>query len=121
MTDQTSEPPTARRGVLYPNGYCWFVLLSSLDIMLTHTILHHFAHMNGREVNTFADFIIERAGIWGAIGLKCASIVVVVVILEFVGRKRPATGRTLMACVLAMAMVPVFVALVQLAWVAISP
>lgn len=120
MPDTATPTPGTRRPVLFPDRYCWFVLLSSLDIMLTGTILGRFAHMGGREINTFADFVIQRAGLWGAIGLKCASIVVVVLIIEFVGRRRPGAGRFLMNGVLAMAMVPVLVALVQLAWVAIT-
>ncbi len=112
----------ARRGVLHPDLYCWFVLLSALDIMLTHTILFRFKElgMYAAELNTFADWVIERFGLWGAIGLKSASVVTVVVIIEIVGRRRPATGRTLALCVIAMAMVPVFVALVQMAFVAIG-
>ncbi|MBL9002535.1 MAG: hypothetical protein JNK25_15505 [Phycisphaerae bacterium] len=118
----SDAPPTKpSRAVLFPNHYCWFVLLGALDIMLTHRILNDFAHMGGRELNTFADFVIRQAGLWGAIGLKCASIGVVITIIEFVGRRRPALGRTLVNGVVAMAMVPVFVALVQLAWVAVSP
>jgi hypothetical protein len=123
-TEATGNQPVPhaahRHGVLYPNHYCWFLLLSALDIMLTHKILNEFRHMGGRELNTFADFLIARAGLWGAIGLKCASVVVVVAILEFVGRRRPTLGRTLMNCVLAMAIVPVSFALVQLAWIAVG-
>jgi hypothetical protein len=64
--------------------------------------------------------VIKQFGLWGAIGLKTASVVTVVVIIEIVGRRRPATGRTLTLCVVAMATVPVFVALVQMAAVAIG-
>ena len=36
-------------GVLYPTLYLWYILVSSLDLMLTNTMLHHFG---GIEVNT---------------------------------------------------------------------
>lgn len=109
-----------KRPVLYPNHYCWLVLLSALDIMLTHTILFKFkgTEYYAAELNTFADWVIGKFGLWGAIGLKCASIVPVIIIIEIVGRRKPETGRTLAACIVAMAMVPVIVALVQLAAVA---
>jgi len=111
-----------RRPVLYPNHYCWFVLLSALDIMLTDTILNKFGkEFNPRELNTFADWVIRKFDLWGAIGLKCASIVVVIIIIEIVGRRRPVLGRTMVTCVVAMATVPVFAALVQLLAVAMHP
>lgn len=110
-----------KRPVLYPNQYCWFVLLSALDIMLTHTILFRFrgSEYYGTELNTFADWVIKQAGLWGAVLLKSGSIITVVIILEFVGRRRPRLGYVLSWCIVAMAMVPVLVALVQLAAVAI--
>lgn len=126
ITSATTPPPpqpfTFRHPVLYPNHYAWFVLLSSLDIMLTHTILNKFGkEFNPRELNTFADWVIKNAGLWGAIGLKTFSIVTVVVIIEVIGRRRPSWGKTMANCVVAMAIVPVFVALVQLAAVAFLP
>lgn len=105
----------ARRAVLYPNHYCWFILFSALDIMLTHTILHRYMDFNGRELNTFADFVIRQAGFNGAIGLKTVSIIIVILVCEYVGRRKPATGRTLAVCVVAMSTVPVIFAIVQLA------
>ncbi|MCX5691842.1 MAG: DUF5658 family protein [Planctomycetota bacterium] len=112
-----------RRPVLYPNHYCWLVLLSALDIMLTHTILFKFkgTEYYAAELNTFADWVIGKFGLWGAIGLKCASIVPVIIIIEIIGRRRPEQGRLFAACILAMSMVPVIVALVQLAAVAFRP
>ena len=109
-----------RRPVLYPNHYCWLVLLSALDIMLTHTILFKFKETEyyAAELNTFADWVIGKFGLWGAIGLKCASIVPVIIIIEIIGRRKPQHGQTFAACVVAMSMVPVIVALVQLAAVA---
>ena len=118
-----TPPPTPSRQtrfgpVLYPNRYCWFVLFSALDIMLTHTILEKMKLYNGRELNTFADFVIRHAGLNGAIALKMISVVVVIVITEFVGRRRPQVGNTLINCVVAMSTVPVITALAQLTAVA---
>ncbi len=125
ITSAITPPPqpfTLRHPVLYPNHSAWFVLLSSLDIMLTHTILNTFGkEFNPRELNTFADWVIKSAGLWGAIGLKTFSIVTVVIIIEVIGRRRPSWGKTMANCVVAMAIVPVFVALVQLAAVAFLP
>jgi hypothetical protein len=122
---QASPPPafSLRRPVLFANQYCWFVLLSALDIMLTHTILFKFKELGyyAAELNTFADWVIRQFGLWGAIVLKCASIVTVVLIVEIIGRRRFETARTLIWCVVAMATVPVFVALVQMAAVAFRP
>lgn len=109
-----------RRPVLYPNHFCWLVLFSALDIMLTHTILFSFKETEyyAAELNTFADWVIGKFGLWGAIGVKCASIFPTIIIIEIIGRRKPQTGQTLAACIVAMSMVPVIVALVQLAAVA---
>lgn len=121
--EQTSTDVTfsLRRPVLFANHYCWFVLLSALDIMLTHTILFKFKELGyyAAELNTFADWVIKQFGLWGAIVLKSASIITVVIIIEVVGRRKFYTARTLAYCVVAMATVPVFAALVQMAAVAI--
>ena len=45
----------------YPNRYVWFVLLSTLDVVLTFVILW----LDGREVNGIADWILQRYGIGG--------------------------------------------------------
>lgn len=110
----------ARPAVLYPNHYAWFVLTSSMDIMLTHTILHHFADFGGRELNTFADWVIRTFGLPGAIGLKFMSVIVVVVICEFIGRRRITAGRKLATAALVISLVPIAAALGQLARFAVT-
>lgn len=110
-----SEVPGLGRAVLYPDAYAWYVLASSLDIMVTHTILHHF---DGREVNLLAARLIERFGHWGLIGLKFASVIVVVLVCEFVGRARPGLGRGLVILAVVLGAFPVGIGLLQLAaWV----
>jgi hypothetical protein len=118
---ESVAPPLALDApAMFANLYCWFVLLSAMDIILTHTILFRFKELGyfAAELNTFADWVIRKAGLWGAILLKCASIVTVVFIIEVIGRRRRQTAHTLACCVVAMATVPVFVALVQMAAVA---
>ncbi|HYE60551.1 MAG TPA: hypothetical protein VD997_01020 [Phycisphaerales bacterium] len=110
-TSSTPAPALARRGIhrlhaLYPNHYCWFLLLSSMDVMLTDAILNV---LKGRELNTVGDFFISRFGLWGAIGLKFTTVVITIAIIEFVGRRRPDLGRKL-------AVVPIIITCIPVAW-----
>ena len=100
---------------LYPNRYAWFVLMSALDIMLTHSILSHFADFGGRELNTIADWVIQKFDIWGAIGLKFLTVVVVIAVCEVVGRRNRRAGGRLATTVLVLSVVPPGIALAQLA------
>jgi len=112
-----SEPP--QRQVLYPNRYAWFILFSALDIMLTHRILNDFAHVGGRELNTLADWVIKNFGLWGAILLKTLSVLTVILICEYIGRRNPrVAGRLITGVLIAAILVPCW-ALAQLAWFAI--
>lgn len=113
-------PAYLRSHVLYPERYAWFVLASAMDIILTHAILHHFADFGGSELNTIADWVINRFDIWGAIGLKFLTVVVVVSICEIVGRRRPKWGSGLISTVLVLSCVPPGWALVQLAEFALT-
>ena len=106
---RASEHPL-RRHVLYPNQYVWYVLVSSLDLIMTNTVMHHFG---AKEVNTIADAAIRLFGFWGLIGLKFSTVVLVVGICEFVGGKRPALGKKVAEWAVAISAVPVVVALVQ--------
>jgi hypothetical protein len=99
---------------LYPNRYVWFVFASTLDILLTHAILHHFSDFGGRELNTIADWVIRRFDIWGAITLKFVTVLVVITACEIVGRKNPRTGSRLATTVLILSLIPPGVALWQL-------
>jgi hypothetical protein len=108
-----------RRPVLYPNHYAWFVLFSALDILLTHTILARFGAYGGRELNSIADWVIKQFGLWGAIGLKFATVIFVVLICEVVGRKSAASGRRLAWAVVGLSILPVAWELLALAGFAI--
>jgi hypothetical protein len=113
-------PDFLRHHALYPERYAWFVLTSALDIILTHSILQHFADFGGRELNTIADWVIGRFDIWGAIGLKFLTVVVVIATCEIVGRRKPRVGSGLATAVLVLSFFPPVIALLQLARFAIS-
>lgn len=113
-------PTLFRRHVLYPDRYAWFVLTSAMDIILTHSILHHFADFGGRELNTIADWVIGRFDIWGAIALKFLTVVVVIAACEVVGRRNERAGGRLATAVLLLSLIPPGIALVQLARFAIN-
>lgn len=103
-----------RRGVLYPSLYAWYILAATLDVVVTHQILHHF---QGSEVNKIADALIRLYGLAGMIGLKYASIIVVVLVCEFVGRRKYRLGRGLAIAAICISSMPVGVGLLQLwAW-----
>ena len=102
-----------RRHVLYPNQYVWYVLASSLDLVMTNTVMNYFG---AQEVNTIADRAIKVFGFWGLIGLKFATVVLVVGICEFVGGKRPALGKRVAEWAVAISAVPVVSAVVQVVW-----
>lgn len=101
-------PPMRRVGrepghVLYPRLYTWVVFLASMDIIMTWVILH----MGGSEVNALAATVIERWGLVGMIVLKFVSIIAVVLISEFVGRRKHTTGRWLVMATIVISVLPV--------------
>jgi uncharacterized membrane protein len=100
------------RPVLYPDQYAWYIFASALDIMVTVTVL---VHLGAREVNMLAQRSIDLFGTWGLIGLKFLSVVLVVGICEFVGRRRPRAGRRLATAAILISLVPVFSAIIQAA------
>ena len=128
-----SAPPIHRRPVLYPNHYVWFLLFSSLDIMLTHRILGsarvsgvadavfgEAGPFDGRELNSIADWVIKHFGLWGAIGLKFLTAMLVIAICEFIGHHSPKVGRRMALTIVILSTFPVVWELVALAWFAIK-
>jgi uncharacterized membrane protein len=100
--------------VLYPNLYVWYVFASTLDILLTYTIIWK---LGGREVNRVAQHFIEHHGHWGLIMLKYLSVMLVVAICESVGRKSESAGRRLALAAIVVSALPVGYGIVQvLAW-----
>ena len=97
-------------GMLFPNQYVWFVFVAALDIMLTWTVLG----IGGREINLLADAVISYRGLAGLILFKFSLTVFVILMSEFVGRRRYQTGRSLAEWSVAISAIPVVVAAVQL-------
>ena len=112
----------AKWSVRYPNAYVWFVFLAALDIMLTYLILHPvlfardatMTESRGTEANALARWFIERWDVAGMVAFKFVLVVVVVVLCEVIGRHRDATGRRLAEWAVALTVIPVLVALVQM-------
>jgi hypothetical protein len=99
-------PVRAVGHVLYPHLYTWIVFFASMDIIMTWVILH----FGGKEINQIAATVLERWGLAGMIVLKFASVIAVVLISEFVGRRRHGTGRVLVIAAMVISMAPVTVA-----------
>jgi len=105
--------PRLFRHVLYPDRYAWYVLVSALDIILTVTVLKH---LGMREANTFAQWSINQFGTWGLIGLKFLSVIVVVLICEYIGNREIGRGRRLTTIAILISIFPVTAALVQVGY-----
>ncbi len=101
--------------VLFPDHYCWYLLVCVLDLVLTNTLLNHFG---GIEVNGLAAGVIESGGFWGLIAFKMATAVLVIWICEHIGRSRLATARRLAEWAIAISAIPSVLSLTQLAVVA---
>jgi len=106
--------------VLFPNHYAWYLIVATMDVMLTHKILGEFWHLGGREVNPIAQYFIEKLGYWATVALKYSTVVVVIAVCESVGRKYPHTGRGLAIAAVVLSALPVAWGLVQLARFAFS-
>lgn len=128
MTSMVPRPPEPihRGHMLYPDRYAWYILVSALDIMVTVKLLVHLGIREGeveqegavyvREANTFARWSIDRFGTWGLIGLKFLSVILVVLICEYIGRRRERAGRRLAFAAIFLSLIPIGAALVQVAY-----
>ena len=110
-------PSPSPRHVLYPDRYVWYVFVSALDIMVTVTVLIHFGM---HEANTFAQWSIDHFGTWGLIGLKFLSVIVVVFICEFVGKRDMKRGRQVATVAIGLSLVPITAAIAQIVYVAVT-
>jgi len=109
--------PLHRRHVLYPDRYAWYVLASALDVMVTVTVL---VHLGAREVNSFAQWSIDRFGTWGLIGLKFLSVILVVAICEYIGRRHRRGGAALATLAIFLSLTPVAAALTQVVYLTVK-
>lgn len=96
--------------VLYPSLYCWTVFAGAMDVMMTYVVLY----VGGYEANALAASALEAAGLWGLIALKFTMLALVLAICEYVGRKRASTGVLLARAAIALNVLPVAAAFVQL-------
>lgn len=100
-----------RKPVLYPNLYHCYLAACALDILFTSIILT----LGGMELNTVADRVLQAWGLPGMILFKLATIALVLLICEYVGRQKPETGRCLAVASIVISAFPVAVALTQFA------
>lgn len=121
MTSVPSTPPEhapPRPGWLrlpqmrYPNEYVWFLLFSSMDIMLTWVILS----LGGSEVNPIAAAVIDGWGLPGAICFKFSLILMVILICEIISRGKHRVGRNLAQLAVVVSAIPVVYSMSLLAW-----
>jgi hypothetical protein len=114
MLPRPGIPPPrdpTRWDVLYPNAYLSLVLVSAMDIMVTWRVLH----LGGEEANPLAAQIIDQFNVLGMIGFKFLLVIVFLLACEFVGRRRPRTGRTMAYTAVGLSVAPVGVGLFLLA------
>lgn len=112
MTHEGPDKPAGffRPHVLYPDHFTWFILVSALDLELTSIVLYR----GGREVNWVADYMILHWGHGGLVAFKFALVVFVIVICEWIGRRRRDLGRRLATWAIALPVAAVGIAFVQL-------
>ncbi|MCA9286685.1 MAG: hypothetical protein KDA22_15785 [Phycisphaerales bacterium] len=89
--------------VRYPQGYLWFVFVSSLDIMLTWAILNR----GGEEVNPVAKLVIDHWDLPGAIAFKFSLVLFVIVACEIAGRHAHRLALALIGTAVAVSAIPV--------------
>ncbi len=87
----------------FENAYVWFLLFSTLDVILTWHILER---RGGSEVNPVAALLISHWGFMGAVALKYALALIVVIACEWIARKRQATARRLAWAAVAISVLP---------------
>jgi uncharacterized membrane protein len=116
MPEDASEAAirTAAKGVRFPDHYCWYVLASTLDIIVTFIIIEVY---KGGEANQLAAKIFDRFGWPGMIALKYATVLVVVLVCETVARKNEPLARNLSVLAIAVGAFPVlYGAMLVRAW-----
>jgi len=96
--------------MLHQTAYKWFIYISAVDIVLTWFILL----LGGSEVNILADAVISHSGLMGIITYKFCLVILVVVICEVVGRRRPKLGKNLSRAAICITALPVMLSIAQL-------
>jgi hypothetical protein len=80
-----------RQQALYPALYPWLVGLAVLDVLVTWLVLG----MGGREINFVARAVIDLGGVPGMAFLKLVTLIIVLGVCEYVGRREHRVGRRL--------------------------
>lgn len=106
----TIKPAPGKRALLYQDHYSWYLLAASLDVMVTTAIIEHF---EGREVNKLANHLIEQYGLWGLVGLKFSTVIFVIMVCEYLGRRSYSRGRGLATLAIVVSALPVGLGLLQ--------
>lgn len=99
-----------RYAALYPSRYSWYVFVSALDVILTTVLLH----LGAEEVNVIANWVLGRWNIAGMVVFKFVLVSLVLVICEFVGRRRPRLGKWLIEWAVGITCIPVNLAVLQM-------
>ncbi len=98
------------RRLRYPNAYAWFILLSTLDILLTGVLLH----LGGREVNVVALTVLEHYHLVGLVVFKFATVLLSIGMCELIALRRPHLGRKIAVWAAVITAVPVALSLLML-------
>jgi hypothetical protein len=103
----------ARRPVLYPRIYPWYVIVATLDVLLTWAILTWIT--DSAELNPIAASLINHWGMSGATFFKFATVMFVMWSCEFIGQRKMHVGRRLAAAAVLLNCVPLTASAAQLA------
>jgi len=87
----------------FQDAYVWFVLFSTLDVVLTWHILER---RGGAELNPVAALLIQHWGFMGAVGLKYGLVLVVVIACEWIARRRVRTAKRVAWLAVAVSLTP---------------
>ncbi len=87
----------------FPSAYLWFILLSSIDIMMTWLILA----LGGQELNVLAQAVIQHFGLVGMILFKFALVLFVIIMCEIIGRKEHPTAKKLILISIIITCIPI--------------
>ncbi len=101
-----------RQPILYPKMYSAYIALAAMDVLFTMVIV---TILGGIEVNPIANWVLDKGQHTGLTFFKFGTVMFVLVACEVVGRRRLHLGRSLAEWAIAINMIPVGVAVYQLA------
>jgi hypothetical protein len=116
---RASSAPAAPRffalpSMRYPNEYAWLLFVTTLDLLMTLLVLSWWA---GEELNPVVAAVIETVGLGGAMAVKFATMLLVILVCEAVGRDDDRLGRHLAVAATVISGVPVVYTFGMLLWV----